>query len=1142
MKKIIIAVFITIGLTAAVSAKAGVFDWFSNLFKTQGSQQQQLGDTINVLPPFVASSTINRILPRNTANGLTIPTTSPLRLSAFDCSVSGGGGKLTTDSSGNVVCAADGGGSGTVSGGQTGYVTTWASSTGLTYGTLIDNGTVAGANATSSTVNFNIQGSGTRNPFQINSSTGITLIRVSANGSVSIGTTTNASTLTVQGTTTLPALNLLSVASSSGTSFLNVNNIGNVNVATLTATNLVMTDASKNLASLNVVPTNVIANVSTGTTGTNFNISTTTNALVINLPNASASNNGQLLAADWTTFNNKLGAAVISLNGLTGATQTFTTSTGGTVFTINSSGTAHDFKFPVSPTFTTINVTGSSTLATLTAVSILDTELTSGRCVQSAAGGLFTSAAAACGSGGSGNAAWTLGLGLIYNATSTDTVIIGASATTSSATLFLQGNGSISPFVIASSTGITMAQFHRNGSLSLGTTTNVATLIVQGTTTLPSLDLFRVASSTGILAFQINSLNNVNIATLTATNLVMTDASKNLASLNVVPTNVIANVSTTSSGSLFYLSTTTNAVVFNFPISPTFTNVTMTNGSTTNLSVSGDLYTGLTVGRCVQVGTNSLLTAAAAACGSGGSGNSAWTIGSAVIYNATSTDAVGVGLTAPTATFHVQGNGAVNPFQINSSTGVTLLRINPNGSVGLGTTSALSLLYVQGTTTLPALDLLRVASSSGTTFLQVTSAGNVALGTTSASQLLQTDALNNVKSLNVVPTNVIANVSTGTAGTNFFVSTSTNALVINCPDSSASNRGCLTSGDWTTFNAKQAALSGGAVGQVAIWTSASAIGNGKLIDNGTVAGSGATSTNVAFTIQGIAGNNNVFNINTSTGATIVRMTPAGSWSMNSSTPNATMVVQGTTTSPALDILRIATSTGQTYLQVTNVGNVGINTGTPSSLLSIQGSSGGTIPLFAVASSTNGNVFAIQPSGDILITGVATSTTAFLMKNPAGQTVFQGDETAAFGGLTIGTTTTASLYAAAQFVVQGNSASTTAPLILAASSTNLTLFQVSPNGVVGSSSTAPTLSSCGTSPTFQQGSDNYGGRVTIGSTASGCTITFGIPFKVQPVCIVADETGSVVNTFSYTVSTTAIVATESTSGGQILNYLCKGNPN
>jgi hypothetical protein len=80
----------------------------------------------------------------------------------------------------------------------------------------------------------------------------------------------------------------------------------------------------------------------TGTSGADFNVSSSGSTHTFNLPNASASARGALSISDYNAFKNKLE----SINGLTGATQSFATGTTGSDFNIVSSGTTHTFNFP----------------------------------------------------------------------------------------------------------------------------------------------------------------------------------------------------------------------------------------------------------------------------------------------------------------------------------------------------------------------------------------------------------------------------------------------------------------------------------------------------------------------------------------------------------------------------------------------------------------------------------------------------------------------------------------------------------------------------------------------------------------------------------------------------------------------------
>jgi len=79
----------------------------------------------------------------------------------------------------------------------------------------------------------------------------------------------------------------------------------------------VVTTFSKGLTSLNNL-TRQVQFLATGTTGTDFNIASSTATHTFNLPTASATNRGVLSSADWTTFNNKQNALTNPITG-TGA-------------------------------------------------------------------------------------------------------------------------------------------------------------------------------------------------------------------------------------------------------------------------------------------------------------------------------------------------------------------------------------------------------------------------------------------------------------------------------------------------------------------------------------------------------------------------------------------------------------------------------------------------------------------------------------------------------------------------------------------------------------------------------------------------------------------------------------------------------
>jgi hypothetical protein len=78
-----------------------------------------------------------------------------------------------------------------------------------------------------------------------------------------------------------------------------------------------ITTFSTGLTALNGL-TNQVQYFATGTSGTDFGISSATSTHTFNLPTASATNRGALSSADWTTFNNKQNAITLTTTGTSG--------------------------------------------------------------------------------------------------------------------------------------------------------------------------------------------------------------------------------------------------------------------------------------------------------------------------------------------------------------------------------------------------------------------------------------------------------------------------------------------------------------------------------------------------------------------------------------------------------------------------------------------------------------------------------------------------------------------------------------------------------------------------------------------------------------------------------------------------------
>lgn len=86
-------------------------------------------------------------------------------------------------------------------------------------------------------------------------------------------------------------------------------------------------------------------------------------------------------------------------------------------------------------------------------------------------------------------------------------------------------------------------------------------------------------------------------------------------------------------------------------------------------------------------------------------------------------------------------------------------------------------------------------------------------------------------------------------------------------------------------------------------------------------------------------------------------------------------------------------------------------------------------------------------------------------------------------------------------------------------------------------TAPALTSCGGGSPTISGTD-HAGTVTMGTTATGCVITFATAYLTAPHCTVTWRATPLASQ-SFTVSTAAITLTQTSTSSNLIDYICFG---
>ena len=205
----------------------------------------------------------------------------------------------------------------------------------------------------------------------------------------------------------------------------------------------------------------------------------------------------------------------------------------------------------------------------------------------------------------------------------------------------------------------------------------------------------------------------------------------------------------------------------------------------------------------------------------GGTGQSTYTDGQLLIGNSTGNTLSKANLSAGTGIAITNGAGSISIAstitQYTDALARAAISLTTTGSNGSATYNSSTGVLNVPTYTLSGLggqplagNLTALAglSYSSLGFIKMTGVGTLALDTNS--YYLASNPNSYTANLGTVTS--VAALTLGTTGTDLSSSvatgTTTPVITLNVPTASATNRGVLSSSDWTTFNGKQAALSG----------------------------------------------------------------------------------------------------------------------------------------------------------------------------------------------------------------------------------------------------------------------------------------------------------------------------------------------
>jgi hypothetical protein len=305
----------------------------------------------------------------------------------------------------------------------------------------------------------------------------------------------------------------------------------------------------------------------------------------------------------------------------------------------------------------------------------------------------------------------------------------------------------------------------------------------------------------------------------------------------------------------------------------------------------------------------------------------------------------------------------------------------------------------------------------------------------------------------------------------------------------------------------------------------------RILSNGFV-GIGTTAPTAKLSIHdnsGLAGTNTLFAIASSTSAnlaTTTLFTVLGNGNVGIGTTTMAALLnlsQGTTTAGGINfgdatanLYRSGSGVVKTDAAFTAVGQIigGSLAGSYVGSLIQFGGGGGRS---RISSATNNN---------LLIANNAATDFGLLQF---------GGTTSSFPSLSISTSTSVNGVAVQIIGADGSGAANLLVNGKVGVGTSTPNYKLTVYGDIATGGTAPTLSSCGGSPSVR-GTDTAG-EITVGTATTGCTVAFTSTKSFAPSCVVTNQSMSVVNAMTYTVSTTQLVISQTALSGNKINYQC-----